>query len=459
MPLERPYTLGHPYSHPLERAHGRIASGEDPMGFTFPVYSGRDCMEGKIPRLEYTDSSAGARAGLLAIAGQEFRSEGGGPWSTELGGIASGARGPLSFQVDARMYTETAGRADRPSFDREDVDQQTGEASGALDYRSYSRFRGDLTLDLPFGRLTAARDAAHWGPGLYGNAVLSQQAIPYFQASYSSDIGPLRITSLYGDLAIGGSQGFSPANVTTRSLYAHRYELRLGGGWLAGIAEQIILYDMSKPYLFIPIFPLFIAKGFLVEERTNGSIAADLSWRSPWSTLFYGEFLLDDLESPSSLFLEDYIQNKWAVLAGLHWSGRFGSVEPGVIAELSHVEPWVYGHFEPSTAQAAHAGLPLGNPYGADSRTAILKLYARFSRGLYAGLTSGLYWKGKGASASLEQPVPTTPLATKTRLEDEGGPDVALEPEAAASWRFIHAYMAGRIGADPAFRAGIRLSY
>jgi hypothetical protein len=123
------------------------------------------------------------------------------------------------------------------------------------------------------------------------------------------------------------------------------------------------------------------------------------------------------------------------------------------------VEPWTYAHFDPSTAQAAHAGHPLGNPQGADSRTLLLKGYARLPGRFYGGLRAGLWWKGRGASADIDAPVPETPTAGKTRLEGEGSPDGTVEPEVAWTGRHVHAYVLGRLGAGPQVRAGVRLSY
>lgn len=437
-----------------------MASGEDALGFVFPAYAGEeDCLPGPRPNLAFADSANRRSASMIFIGGEEFHSAGGGPWTTEVGGLAAGNLGGASFRLDLRSYTEVGGRAGRPSFDREDVDEQNAETSGSLDYRSYSRFRGDLTLDLPFGSLTAARDAAHWGPGLLLNPVLNREAIPFFHFAFTTALGPLKVASLYGDLAAGDGQAFESQNLLPRSLFAHRFELALGKSWLLGVTEQLILFDLSKPFLFAPVFPLFVAKGLMVEDRTNGSIAGDLAWRSPFSTLFYGEFLLDDLESPSSLFTKDYVQNKWALLAGAHWSRAFERVRAGAVAEFGHVEPWVYAHFEPFTAQASHAGYPLGNPHGADSRTVNLKGYARFASGLYAGLKAGIYWKGTGPGAALNSPVPRDATAPKEFLEGEDGPDFAAEPEAEWAGGHFQAYLQGRIGEGYGLRGGVRLFY
>lgn len=459
VPLERPYSLGHPFAHPLEAAHGRAVRGEAPLGFAFPVFASAECDDASRPRLAWSDSSGARAVGLLGLLGGEYRSRYGGVSAAEAGGLFSGRSGPVSFRLDARTTTEVGGDAGRPSFDREDVDDQDEETTGALDYRSYSRFRGDLTADLGFGRLTVARDAAHWGPGLFLNPVFNQEAVPFFQYVFSTELGPLKVSSLYGDLAIGESQAFDSKNLDGRHLFAHRYELTLGRSWLVGVTEQLVLFDLTRPYLFAPVFPLFVAKSYLVEDRTNGNLAADIAWRSPWATLLYAEFLLDDLESPSSLLTESYIQNKWAVLLGAHWSRPLSWGVAGVVAEFGHAEPWVYAHFDPSTAQAAHAGFSLGNPHGADSRTLLLKAYARLPGRLYGGLRAGLRWKGRGASADLNAPVPKTPTAEKTRLEGEGSPDGTLEPEVAWTGRHMHTYLLGRLGAGPEVRTGIRLFY
>jgi hypothetical protein len=455
--LDRSLTLRNPAPFLVEEQHGRLAAGQGDLSFALPDFGSKGCHETPDPALAWGDSSA--RIGALLVAGEEYRYQERGLWATEAGAIASGAKGPASFRIDTRMYMEAGGDPARPSFDRESIDEQSKEVTGSIDYRSYSRFRGDLTLDLPFGKISVARDAAHWGPGLFDNLMFSQSAVPFYQYVFSTRVGPLRVTSLYGDLVIGSDQANDPANRASRNLYAHRYELSLGRNWLLSVSEQLILYNISKPYLFAPVFPLFIAKGFLLEDSTNGNLGADVAWRSPWSTLFYAEFLLDDLESPTSLFTQDYAQNKWGAMAGIHWEIARGSRRMGAIFEASTLEPWVYAHFIPSTAQAANVGMPLGNPQGPDSRSLILKGYARWDAGLYVGVKAGLYWKGKGPGSNLNQPAPQDHLAPKETLLGAGRPDLAIEPDLDYAWKKWGAYLTARLASDPQVRVGIRAAY
>jgi len=455
--LDRNLTLRSRMPYSIEAEHGRMAAGEARLAFMFPRPVGASCEDAGPPpllRLKSPDSASGEFSARL-VAGEEYRFSDESVWATEAGGLFYGRKGPATAHLDARVFSELGGDPSRPSYDGESIDNQEKSVTGAVDYRSYARFRGDMNLDLPLGRLTVARDAAQWGPGLYANGVFSEEAPPFYQYVYSARIGPLSITSLYGDLEIDSDQN-SSANLAGRSLFAHRYELALGNKWLLGISEELILYDMAKPYLFAPIFPLFIAKSLLPEANNNGNLAFDATWRSPWNGLIYGEFLLDDLESPTSLFLKDYVQNKWAALAGAHFIKDIGTARTGAIIEFSSVEPWVYSHFTPATAQAANLGQPLGNPYGPDSRTIVLKAYARSPTGWYASLTSGLFWKGRGPGADLEQPTPPDPLQRKIRLEGESSPDFAIEPYVSYAWKCLATSVDGRLGHGSRLRAAVR---
>lgn len=454
--LDRSLTLRNRVPYGVEEAQARAASGEDTLSFLFPRYDGSGCDEGPTPRLAWGDSAQ--EIALLLMGGQEYRHSADPLGATELGGLATGRRGSISFRVDARTYAELGGEAGRPSFDRESIDDQDAETTGAADYRSYSRFRGDLSAHLPFGTLTAAREAAHWGPGLSGNLMLHQDAIPFFQYVFTTSLGPLKVASLYGDLAPARTLASSAENLVPRSLYAHRYELALGRSVLLGATEQLILYDMTKAYLFAPTFPLFIAKGFLVEDNTNGNLGADIAWRTPWSTLLYGEFLLDDFESPASLFTKDYAQNKWGAMAGVHWTRGTWSRRMGTIFEYSHVEPWVYAHFIPRTAQAAHAGYPVGNPFGADSRNLVGKAYLRMG-GFYGSVKSVLTWKGRGPEADIEAPIPRNPTTPKVSQQGVDGPEGWGEIEAAWLWQWLGLYGVGRLGEVPEARVGVRAFY
>jgi hypothetical protein len=407
LPLDRAYTLRNSEPFVLERDFGRQFKGQVPLGFIYP----RACdsirkAEGSCAEpghLVHRGADGGQSIGLAGIAGGEVRSAGTAVTIAEAGVVTSGHKGPASFQLDTRLFAESGGDEDRVPFDREEVDVQIDSTTGAISYDSYARYRGNLSFDSPVGRFTAARDAVHWGPGLFNNLTFHQDGVPFNQYSFTTGIGPLSVTTLYGDLA-ADDHYISTENLADKNLYAHRYELSLGKDVLLGASEQLILYKENKPYLFVPIFPLFVAKTFMYEHANNGNLSVDATYRRPGLGAVYSEFLLDDLESPTSMFTKDYRQNKWAWMAGVHGIRNVAGGTAGFILEYSRIQPWVYTHFQPNTSQSSNLGYPLGNQQGPNSQSVIGKVYMRFPRGLYASTTLSMLWKGRGEGSSVSDP-------------------------------------------------------
>jgi hypothetical protein len=461
LPLDRQYTLRLPEPYALESDRHRQISADSRMGFTYP----RPCRE-KLEdgiwcrdsfRLRYADS--GQAIGGESVLGGEFRQFGGGTFGGEGGAVVAGFKGPVSFYLDARIFSESSGSTAEGSYDREDLDTQSESATGTVSYASYARFRGNISLDLPFGRFSGSRDALHWGPGQFGNLVFHQDAVPFYHYSFRTSLGPITVTSVYGDLAIDDNH-LSERNLEHRSLYARRYEWNAGGNLLLGLSEQLILYNEDKPYLFIPVFPLFMAKGFMVEQINNGNLGFDAAYRLPGVGLFYTEFLLDDLESPSSLLTRDYAQNKWGWMAGAHLIRDFSSAKFGLVLEYSRVEPYVYTHFKPYTAQSAHLGYPLGNQAGPNSQSVDGKAYCRFESagGLrwYGAFKASVLWKSEDAGSAINDSPPDH-LTKKHFLSGVSGPAVTIAPFVSASWSVFHAEAQLAIGEEKSSYVRIEL--
>lgn len=461
LPLDRPFTLRSQSPLLLELDYYRMLSGKSGLGFirprpcNSPLDTSGECFASH--RIAYGPDSAGTYAAIGPIGAEEIRHDGELIGSTEAGAQLEGGKGPASFRLDARIFSETEGPSGRPSFDRESIDEQDGAVTGSVSYRSYARYRGEFDLDLPFGRLSAGRDAAHWGPGLLGNLVMNRDAVPYEQVSFTTWLGPLSVISLYGDLTIGENQAYDSENLEGRNLYAHRYELRLGPDWVLGVSEQLILYGHDKPLLFAPMVPLFIAKTLMYENANNGNLSADAAYRVRGVGMLYGEFLLDDLESPSSLLLKDYIQNKWAMLLGVHFMHGFAAVKAGLVVEYARVEPWVYTHFVPGTSQTANAGYPLGNQQGPDSRSLSAKAYGVHPSGISLSALLSYQAKGTGPGSGLEDSVPSNPLIRKGDFSARSRSEWFCEPAAAYTRGHAALSAGGTFGSRN--RAWARIAY
>ena len=351
-------------------------------------------------------------------------------WPAFDGGLyLRGYADSLDFDLDARIYAEShsAGSADgdkrKPrSFDGEVFDVQK-EDRGGMDYVSYARYRAHLGFNYDFARIQLARDVLHWGPGYYNNLALNQFALPYNMITLDVVFGPLRIFSAYADLRVN-SWSYSKDNLNDRNMYAHRYELALGN-LTVGMSELQILYNENKPWLFTPVVPLFIEKGNYTERVNNGALAFDANYRLFNMLRLYGEFFLDDMESPYAVYENRYSNNRWAGMLGMQFAyDAYVAQRPlqlGTIAEIARVEPYTYCHYDTASAQMAHLGRPLGNPNGPNSLAVDWTLYAQFRAVRYAGPATvpngagtvflGLHnkwlWKGTDYGSSLDDPYKT----------------------------------------------------
>lgn len=381
----------------------------------------------------YSDSiGSGDEAHRFAIAaspllGLDYRggeSLGDTIWPGIDGGLyLRGYADSIDFDLDARIYTESHSAKKAQSYDGEIFDVQTEEGNAGADYVSYARYRAHLGFNYAFIRLQLARDVLHWGPGFYNNLALNQFALPYNMLTLDFTFGPLRVYTVYGDLNIDdwvmsrrkqGSSALSFDNMNDRNLFAHRYELSLGGLTL-GMSEIQSLYNENKPWLFVPVVPLFMEKGNYTERANNGALSFDINYRLISALRLYGEFFLDDMESPIALYENEYSNNRWAAMMGVHAAHDFvvgkHVVKTGSIAEIARVEPYTYCHYDSARAQFANMGEPLGNPNGPNSLSVDWMLYGQLPFGewqsIFVGIRNQWLWKGNGLGSDINDPYKT----------------------------------------------------
>ncbi|GHV14041.1 hypothetical protein AGMMS49938_09500 [Fibrobacterales bacterium] len=412
--VSKPYTLrGLEYSPLLYHYHD-ITAGNANASFFYPqMDSSFRSTANDDALLNYRSANNSAFLALSPIIAFDLR--GGNALgdtikSYEGGLFLRGYKDSIEFWLDARIFSEGHSADNPKSWDREFLENQGNKGiEGETKYSSYARYRGHFTIRLGWAVLDFARDAAHWGPGYYNNLSLNQNSVPFNQITLTTKIGPLSVISLYGDLRVS-ENSMSTANVASRNVYGHRYELELGNTTI-GINELTVLYDLNKPFLFIPIVPLFMEKGQYSEDRNNGTLSLDLNVNLPLGFRTYGEFLLDDMESPTSLIRNDNIEAKWAFMAGAAWAGDFetsaGKFKVGTLAEYARIEPYTFSHFHPYTAQVAHLGYPLGSQAGANSQTVDWVVYARRNTPFQMQVKQQWAWKGSDYGSAINDTTPT----------------------------------------------------
>ena len=336
-------------------------------------------------------------------------------WPAIDGGLyVRGYADSLDFDLDARIYSEDHSAKKPKSYDYEVFDVQSkDQGDGGIDYVSFARYRAHLALNYAWARLQLARDVLHWGPGYYNNLSLNQFALPYNMLSLDLTFGPLRIYSVYADLRVN-SWSYSKENLNERNFYAHRYEVALKHVTF-GISELQVLYNENKPWLFVPIAPLFIEKGNYTERVNNGAVAFDFNVQLFKMARVYGEFFLDDMESPYAVYENRYSNNRWAAMFGFQVAHdmevKGKALQLGTIAEIARVEPFTYCHYDTAQAQIAHLGLPLGNPNGPNSLAIDWTVYSRLLwdpwTDIFLGIHNKWLWKGVDYGSNIDDPYKT----------------------------------------------------
>ena len=458
---------------PMLWDYHRQTLGEGRAFFTYPRRNYnfvRDfANKEKYALVHYADSiGAGNDAHHFAIAaspviGLDYRggeSLGDTIWPGIDGGLyLRGYADSLDFDLDARIYAEQHTAKKPKSFDGEVIDVQGLESDNGDDYVSYARYRAHLGLNYAWVRISLARDVLHWGPGYYNNLVFNQFALPYNMLNLDLTFGPLRVFSVYADMHVANWDQ-NKDKLKDRSVYAHRYELALGNLTL-GMSEIQMLYNENKPWLFVPIVPLFMEKGNYTEHNNNGALAFDVNYRLFNLVRLYGEFLLDDMSSPTSLYENKYSNNRWAGMLGmqagydLNLKGHV--LQMGSIAEIARVEPYVYTHYSDTHAEMAHLRYPLGNPNGPNSLAVDWTLYGQMGVGRHSSLFWGLHnkwlWKGTDAGSNIEDPYKTV----RKRFIHDAPLHYTLAP--AISFRGSHVAFSGEYGFFDDPFVNIRISF
>lgn len=326
----------------------------------------------------------------------------------------------IDFDLDARIYAENHSARIAQSYDGEIFDVQTEEGNAGADYVSYSRYRAHLGFNYAFARLQLARDVLHWGPGFYNNLTLNQFALPYNMLTLDLTFGLLRVYSAYADLRIDDWEGIRKKmgiiDLSDRKMYAHRYELSLiNHKLLIGMSEIQMIYNEQNVLLFVPVIPLFMEKSNYSERANNGALAFDINYLFLDAIRLYGEFFLDDMESPVALYENEYSNNRWAAMLGIHAAHDFTLgkrwVKAGAIAEVARVEPYTYCHYDTAQAQIANLGYPLGTPNGPNSLSVDWTLYGSLFvdewQSVFVGIRNQWLWKGNDLGSDIDDPYKT----------------------------------------------------
>lgn len=331
-------------------------------------------------------------------------------WNSGFGGEAffAGFIDSVDFDIDAKFNWIRESNKNFAVLDGESVHEVWDDGPSWI---NYTRYRGHLGYNYAWLRMEFGHDAMHWGPGYYNNLTLNRHAVPYNYFMIDLHFGPLRVVSFYSKLRIDSANVYTHKGYD-RYLYGHRYELAVGNATF-GVNELQIVYNENNPWLLTPIFPMFIEKGNYSELNNNGALSFDVNYRFSHLARIYGEFYLDDMDSPITVIKNEYMNSEWAWMIGTQIGHDFALGEDflqlGTVFEIAHIEQLVYSHYTSYQGQMANAGKPLGNPMGPNSRKIDWLIYGKFVQNngstWIASLQQEFSWKGNNYGSDINQDI------------------------------------------------------
>jgi len=296
----------------------------------------------------------------------------------------SGNLGKFSFYTSADIWTDY--RSDtlwKPS---------SYEPYDGVPYNLYGRKDSSNTRasDLPRGGVRydggvyvveAAIDYLKQGPAVFTPLTFSGNAPPITFVRGTLDLGIVKYIQTVGQLK---SDKDKP-----KYLYTHRLNVSLFNSLVdAGITEVVIngsttnephtaidsanalrkdYYNQTRnwePVYMIPFVPYVFVEHYAGDMDNKAlSFDGDIHW--PENARLYGEFFIDDMTAPWTLFSNDW-GNKWAFTIGGQYFNKIMDKDFSATAEYTRVEPWVYTHFYGGAERYDNFNQCLGAPLGPD---------------------------------------------------------------------------------------------
>lgn len=281
----------------------------------------------------------------------------------DLGLSSTGKWRALNYKTDLQIHIFQNQSGNWITPDGEFIEFNTTEKSNPYQTITYSRLRSLFSLNTAVGKLEGGRDVLHWGPSFANGLIFSRQMIPFPFLQWNLDFSKIQLKSLVAEISDDGSFGnFSDGSQST-ILQAHRIfwtpHPKLG----LGLSESLLSQKDWPKLGLIPVVPLFAEKGQGVEAQNNGNLAVDAQWRLHPSTRLYSEFLIDDLESITSLF-NDHWKSKWGLTSGFDYKYSYPMGDLGFLFEFTRIEPWVYTHHQIDGPKYTNKSQLLASAYG-----------------------------------------------------------------------------------------------
>jgi hypothetical protein len=331
-----------------------------------------------------------------------------------IGGTDYGTLGgEIQWYTQAYIATEWADKY--IYYDRyQDPDGEPSEVpfgdkteNGLFEKRTFARYVAWAQWQHSWLTLKYGRDNVQFGPGEWTGLTVSRFAAPNTLFDLRIDPFPwLSVQSTTMQLLPSDVQGgtslptWFPGDCR-KWMHIQRFEIRPFDGVAVAFQNQVVYPDSGglEPEYLLPLVPIFFTQD-LAGNGPNAAMQFDARIDRIPDLSLWGVFLIDDLDGPTTMF-NDHWLNRWAALAGFRLTSPFAGFDADLTGEISVVRPWTFTEERTNGATFASYGLPLGTEGGPDSRSLHLRALWRPNRLLEIGPEFDLQEKGIGRQATL----------------------------------------------------------
>ncbi len=207
----------------------------------------------------------------------------------------------------------------------------------------------------------------------YRSLILSDYAKEYLFLKLNTQIGPFHYQNIFAQLnnfmPTPGNQNGDKL-VPRKFMAIHRASALLFHKLEIGASEMVIFdrdsadtkgFDLE--YLNPVIFYRAVESN--LGSRDNALIALDWKLYLPASTIFYGQFVIDEFSIKQVKAKTGYWANKFGFQAGLKSTQKIKNSLLFLQAEYNRANPYTYSHYRPSQNWSQY-GQPLAHPLGAN---------------------------------------------------------------------------------------------
>ena len=269
----------------------------------------------------------------------------------------------LSFSTDLRFFFIT-GQNFQDTIRTEVEVEQIGE--DAFDTAGLAPAYIQLNL-LGFDLLIGKQNLS-WGPGRYGNLLLSDHSIP---------MEMIYLRGEYSKIAFQAFQAIGQSSFGNKILSGHRIDLNLFPRLSLGISEIIVIgADKFDPRFLNPVSIYTISEisgGGILNSNVKTSlgnllISGDFDLKIFDNIRVYMEVMIDDFQPRYRLQSHLHWGSKWGVLAGLQMIDIFSLNGTNISFEYAFLNQYTYTHNTPINAYT-HLGRPIGHHIGPDAQS------------------------------------------------------------------------------------------